>query len=137
MKTVTPSTPLTHNETLMKTTRITTLLAAACLLTATAVWAKNVKTADKDSDGTLDKNEAKALPIVAKNFDAIDTDKDGTVDQIEIDTFMVMMEDKDNDGTLDKKEIKHKGIAKAFAQLDGDKDGTLDANEVRQFFTKK
>jgi cytochrome oxidase Cu insertion factor (SCO1/SenC/PrrC family) len=70
----------------MKTTRITTLLAAACLLTATAVWAKNVKTADKDNDGTLDKNEAKALPIVAKNFDAIDTDKDGTVDQIEIDS---------------------------------------------------
>ena len=46
------------------------------------------KTADKDSDGTLDKDEAKAMPHVAKNFDAIDTDKDGTVSLEEIHTFM-------------------------------------------------
>ena len=32
----------------------------------------------EDSDGTLDKEEAKAMPRVAKHFDAIDTDKDGT-----------------------------------------------------------
>ena len=30
------------------------------------------KKADKDSDGTLDKEEAKAMPHVAKNFDAIE-----------------------------------------------------------------
>jgi len=95
------------------------------LLAATAVWAKNVKTADKDNDGTLDKTEAN------------DTDKDGTVSQIEIDTFMVMMNDKDSDGTLDKKEIKNKAIAKAFDQLDTDKDGTLDAKEISAFFEQK
>jgi len=44
--------------------------------------------ADKDSDGTLDRAEAKALPHVAKNFDAIDADKDGTVDREEIHQFM-------------------------------------------------
>ena len=31
------------------------------------------KKADKDNDGTLDKEEAKAMPRVAKNFDAIET----------------------------------------------------------------
>ena len=46
------------------------------------------KNADKDNDGTLDKEEAKAMPNVAKNFDAIDTDKDGTVSLDEIHSFM-------------------------------------------------
>ena len=46
------------------------------------------KKADKDSDGTLDREEAKAMPHVAKNFDAIDTDKDGTVSLEEVHTFM-------------------------------------------------
>ncbi len=122
---------------MMKKNLITTLLATMTLLAATAVWTKNIKTADKDNDGTLDKTEAKSIPMVAKNFDAIDTDKDGTVSQIEIDTFMVMMNDKDSDGTLDKKEIKNKAIAKAFDQLDTDKDGTLDAKEISAFFEQK
>jgi hypothetical protein len=46
------------------------------------------KKADKDSDGTLDKEEAKAMPRVAKNFDAIDADKDGTVSLEEVHTYM-------------------------------------------------
>jgi hypothetical protein len=46
------------------------------------------KKADKDNDGTLDREEAKAMPHVAGNFDAIDTDKDGTVSLKEIHTFM-------------------------------------------------
>jgi hypothetical protein len=46
------------------------------------------KKADKDNDGTLDRNEAKAMPRVAKNFDAIDVDKDGTVSLDEVHTFM-------------------------------------------------
>lgn len=44
--------------------------------------------ADKDHDGTLNRQEAKAMPNVAKNFDAIDADKDGTVSLDEIHTFM-------------------------------------------------
>ncbi len=46
------------------------------------------KSADKDNDGTLTKDEAQAMPRVAKNFDAIDTDKDGTVSDKEIHDYM-------------------------------------------------
>ena len=46
------------------------------------------KKADGDHDGTLDKEEAKAMPRVAKNFDAIDADHDGTVSMDEIHAFM-------------------------------------------------
>ena len=113
------------------------LLFPILALAASTAFAANVAKADKDNDGTLDKNEAKAIPMVSKHFDVIDVDKDGTVDQAEVDAFKVMMADKDNDGTLDKKEIKHKGIAKAFDELDGDKDGTLDAKEILNFFQKK
>lgn len=44
--------------------------------------------ADKDNDGTLDREEAKKLPRVFKNFDAIDVDKDGTVDRDEVHEYM-------------------------------------------------
>jgi hypothetical protein len=46
------------------------------------------KKADKDNDGTLDREEAKAMPHVTKDFDAIDADKDGTVSLEEIHSFM-------------------------------------------------
>ncbi len=46
------------------------------------------KAADKDSDGTLDREEAKAMPKVAQNFDTIDADKSGTVTEKEIHTYM-------------------------------------------------
>jgi hypothetical protein len=67
-----------------------TLLFAALAIAAQTAVAANVAKADKDNDGTLDKNEAKAIPMVAKHFDAIDLDKDGTVDQAEIDAFKIM-----------------------------------------------
>ncbi len=44
--------------------------------------------ADKDSDGTLDRKEARKVPRVAKNFDAIDADHDGTVSLGEVHTYM-------------------------------------------------
>jgi Ca2+-binding EF-hand superfamily protein len=46
------------------------------------------KKADKDNDGTLDREEAKMLPHVSKNFDAIDVGKDGTVDRDEVHNYM-------------------------------------------------
>jgi hypothetical protein len=44
--------------------------------------------ADKDSDGTLDRKEARKMPPVARNFDAIDADHDGTVSLGEVHTYM-------------------------------------------------
>ncbi|MGH8758583.1 MAG: hypothetical protein ACREVW_03605, partial [Burkholderiales bacterium] len=46
------------------------------------------KAADKDNDGSLTREEAKAMPRVAKNFDAIDADKSGTVTGKEIHDYM-------------------------------------------------
>ena len=46
------------------------------------------KAADKDNDGSLTREEAKAMPRVAKNFDAIDADKSGTVTLKEIRAYM-------------------------------------------------
>ncbi len=49
---------------------------------------KEFASADKDGDGTLDREEAKKLKNVAKNFDAIDSDKDGTLSRDEVHEFM-------------------------------------------------
>ena len=117
----------------MKKFGIVALLMASIGL----AYAGVVKKADKDSDGTLDRNEVKGHAMLSKHFDLIDVDKDGTIDQAEINAHTAMMGDKDNDGTLEKNEIKHKGLAKAFDQLDGDKDGTLDAKEVLAFFQQQ
>lgn len=106
------------------------------------------KKADKDNDGTLTRDEAKAMPRVAKNFDAIDADKDGTVSLDEIrgkakaagkamhdraaDKFMAA--DKDNDGTLDKNEARAMPrVAKNFDAIDADKDGTVSGQEIHDF----
>jgi Ca2+-binding EF-hand superfamily protein len=106
------------------------------------------KGADKDSDGTLDREEAKAMPRVARNFDAIDSDKDGTVDLNEIKASMqkagkemhrkgeaaFKRADKDNDGTLDKEEAKAMPrVAANFDAIDADKDGTVSREEIHNY----
>jgi Ca2+-binding EF-hand superfamily protein len=111
------------------------------------------KAADKDADGTLDREEAKAMPRVAKNFDAIDADKSGTVSMQEITAGMkkagadvrdrkshargeakFAAADKDKDGTLDKEEAKAMPrVAKHFDEIDADKDGTVSKEEIHTF----
>ncbi len=110
------------------------------------------KAADRDGDGTLDKEEAKAMPRVAKNFDRLDADKDGTVDMKEIAAGMkgaakqtigrmhdkagarFAAADKDGDGTLDKEEAKAmKHVAEHFEEIDGDKDGTVSLEEIHGY----
>jgi Ca2+-binding EF-hand superfamily protein len=110
------------------------------------------KAADKDSDGTLDKTEAKAMPRVAKNFDAVDSDKDGTVSFEEVKAALIKAHatmhekgeaafkkaDKDNDGTLTKEEAKAmRHVAKNFDAIDTDKDGTVSLEEVHTFMHAK
>lgn len=110
------------------------------------------KKADKDNDGSLDKEEAKAMPRVAKNFDVIDADKDGTVTLDEIRAAMMKSgkgmhdkavakfkaADKDNDGTLDKEEAKAMpGVARNFDAIDADKDGTVSEQEIHEFMKSR
>jgi Ca2+-binding EF-hand superfamily protein len=91
--------------------------------------------ADKDNDGTLDREEAKAVPDIANNFAAIDTDKDGTVSRDEAKDYdQFAKRDKDSDGTLDKNEAKGwTSVSKHFDAIDVDKDGTVSLVEVNTF----
>jgi Ca2+-binding EF-hand superfamily protein len=146
---------------MLKTTLVTCALALAVVLgfpgvlladNHTAKLEAAFKAADKDNDGTLDKEEAKAMPRVSKNFDAIDTDKDGTVSMDEIQAAMTQAKktarekgeaafkkaDADNDGTLDKQEAKAMPrVAKNFDAIDTDKDGTVSMDEIRAFMQAK
>jgi len=110
------------------------------------------KKADKDHDGTLTKEEAKAIPHVYKNFDAIDTDKDGTVSMDEIRAYEKSRKksahergkeqfekaDKDHDGTLTKEEAKAMPhVYKNFDAIDTDKDGTVSLEEIHNYMKAK
>ena len=141
---------------MIKQLALCTLLASAILIAPYACAAGQpgskletaFKKADTDNDGTLTKDEAKAMPRVAKNFDAIDTDKDGTVSLAEIQVAMKKMAreahkrgverfksaDKDNDGTLTKDEAKAMPrVAKNFDAIDTDKDGTVSEKEIHDY----
>ncbi len=106
------------------------------------------KKADKDNDGTLDKDEAKSMKHVSRHFDSIDADKDGTVSLDELKASMKGMHkgmhekgeaafkkaDKDADGTLDKEEAKAMPrVAKNFDAIDTDKDGTVSLDEIHTY----
>ena len=110
------------------------------------------KKADKDNDGTLTKEEAKAMPHVAKHFKEIDNDNDGTVSMDEIRAFMKSHKDdahkrgeerfkkadKDNDGTLTKEEAKAMpNVYKNFDAIDTDKDSTVTLEEVHDYMKAK
>ena len=146
---------------MLKTGLITSVLVVSAALALPAVSFADdhaarlddkFKAADKDNDGTLTKEEAKAMPHVAKNFDAIDTDHDGTVSMDEIKAAMQhakqAMHDKgkaafekadaDHDGTLDKQEAKAMPrIAKNFDAIDADHDGTVSMDEIKAFLQAK
>jgi hypothetical protein len=106
------------------------------------------KAADKDNDGSLTREEAKAMPRVAKNFDAIDADKNGTVTLAEIQASMKKMAtethkraaerfkaaDTDNDGSLTREEAKAMpNVAKNFDAIDADKSGTVTGKEIHDY----
>lgn len=106
------------------------------------------KAADKDNDGNLTRDEAKAMPRVAKNFDAIDADKSGTVTLAEIQASMKKMAkemhergverfkaaDNNGDGVLDKEEAKAMPrVAKNFDAIDADKSGAVTEKEIHDY----
>ena len=108
--------------------------------------------ADKDKDGTLDREEAKA--VCGEKFDVMDTDKDGTLTKEELNVCgrkkhnehdklhqkrskEFAAADKDADGTLTKDEAKQlKKVYKNFEAIDADKDGTVSRDEVHDFMHK-
>lgn len=113
---------------------------------------EHFKKADKDNDGTLTRDEAKAMPHVAKHFKEIDTDKDGTVSMDEIRAFMKSHKDdahkrgeerfkkvdKDHDGTLTKDEAKAMpNVYKNFDAIDTDKDGTVTLEEIHNYMKSR
>lgn len=110
--------------------------------------------ADKDGDGSLDKEEAKALPRVSKHFDRLDADRSGTLSLDEItagaekgrkthdrmkqrhdhakDRFAAA--DTDGDGSLDREEAKSlPHVARDFDRIDADQSGTVTVEELRAF----
>lgn len=107
----------------------------------------HMKDADKNGDGFIDKEEAKAMH--EKHFDEMDANHDGKLDKEEIaackhDGKMGGMHDKgskqfdaadkDHDGTLDKEEAKKlPRVSKNFDAIDVDHDGTVDRDEVHNF----
>ena len=143
--------------------KIQTLLITAMLTTSGAVFANHdgmgehckmhskvsFEQADKDKDGTLDREESKA--VCGENFDMMDADKDGTLTKDELNSCGRQQHnehdklhekrskefaaaDKDADGTLTKDEAKKlKKVYKNFDAIDVDKDGTVDREEVHNF----
>ena len=106
------------------------------------------KKADKNGDGMLDKEEAKATPRIAKNFDNIDADNSGTVSLAEIHASMkekgkemhergaegFKAADKNGDGVLDREEAKATPrVAKNFDDIDADKSGTVTGKEIKDY----
>jgi Ca2+-binding EF-hand superfamily protein len=146
--------------------KVQALLIAAMFSTAGTVYADHdgmgehckmhtkvtFEQADKDKDGTLDREEAKA--VCGEKFDVMDTDKDGTLTKEELNVCgrkkhnehdklhekrskEFAAADKDADGTLTKDEAKKlKKVHKNFDVIDADKDGTVSRDEVHDFMHK-
>jgi hypothetical protein len=146
--------------------RIQTLMIAAMLTSAGTAFADHdgmgkhckmhtkvtFEQADKDKDGTLDREEAQL--VCKEKFDVMDTDKDGTLTKEELNACgskkhnehdklhekrskQFAAADKDADGTLTKDEAKSlKKVYKNFDAIDADKDGTVSRDEVHDFMHK-
>ncbi len=111
---------------------------------------KTFEEADKDKDGTLDKEEA--MTVCKRKFEDMDTDHDGTVSKEELNacgrggmgmhndanhqkrTRQFNAADTDNDGTLTKDEAKKlPRVSKNFDAIDVDHDGTVTRDEVHDY----
>lgn len=107
--------------------------------------------ADKDGNGMLSREEAKALPHLEKHFDEIDTNKDGQISKDEMRAFTKSRKqarkhkaeerfskaDTDHDGSLTRDEADKGGlkrIAQNFDAIDANKDGKVTKEELRAYY---
>jgi Ca2+-binding EF-hand superfamily protein len=136
---------------------LTALVGAAALLTPYLAASEeergarmegHFRKADTNNDGSLTREEARAMPRVAKNFDAIDADKSGTVTLAEVQATMKKMAkemhkrgeerfkaaDGNGDGMLDREEAKAMPrVAQNFDAIDADKSGTVTGKEIHVY----
>jgi len=104
---------------------------------------ERLKAADTNQDGSISREESKALPRIAEQFDAIDANKDGQVTMDELRGFhqahrgehrgeMWKKLDANGDGKLSKDEVaNHPKLVQEFGAIDADKDGFLSAEELQ------
>jgi Ca2+-binding EF-hand superfamily protein len=113
--------------------RRTMLLASALTVAASPSLAASVFSGiDRNNDGTIDFNEAKAA--ASKTFDKLDTNHDGTLNWSELRGRIPERDWKianpDNDKTLTKQEYLNY-VEYAFKRADTNGEGTIDAKEAR------
>ena len=89
---------------------------------------------DRDRDGTLDREEAKAFGLTSDSFKVGDQNGDGKLDRQEFAaaiSYQFAAFNPDRNSTLDWKGAQRAGITnrKIFDGADADHDGTLDVTE--------
>lgn len=105
--------------------------------------------ADKNKDGSIDKDEARAMHD--QHFDEADSNKDGKLSADEIKnckhehgamhdkgTMGFKHADKNADGKLDRSEADAlPNVGKNFDAIDADKDGMLERDEVHSYMKSR
>jgi Ca2+-binding EF-hand superfamily protein len=143
----------------MKLARCTWIGAMALALAAGSAYAADKPKSgfdalDKNDDGVITKEEAKASPQLAKNFDAIDKNHDGKLTRTEYAASTVKKHvkstkaknpdpgfnalDKNDDGMLSRLEARgNPYLAKHFKEADKNGDGKLSRSEYLAVMAKK
>jgi Ca2+-binding EF-hand superfamily protein len=112
---------------------------------------ERIKQADTDGNGSISRDEAKALPMIAKHFDEIDTDRNGQISPDELRAFHEKMRaehdgnraqrmaehwkklDTDGDGKVSLAEAKANAprLAEHFSEIDANGDGFITPEEMK------
>ena len=111
--------------------KVKAVLALIVLLMFMIPWAMDFRRADRNNDGTLDREEARLRLEVYKKFDVMDRNRDGRVHQTEIFVHKILdSQDVNNDAKLSRDEVKNRRLTKRFGEYDIDGDGFLDESEL-------